>query len=395
MIRHLLKLVWHRKRSTGLLMLEIAVSFLVVFAVALAALRFATNWRRPLGFDWRQAWVVTIDTNSFSDDEWAPEDVTRVRQLLAEARSLPRVEAAAGTFITPYEIGGSFGMLNFQNRSVRMSVIEVTDDFDRVAGLHLVRGRFFGRPDDGSNVSPVVINQRLANTLFADADPVGKVVERGERAVRVVGVVDEFRQFGELFAGGNVLFERVTLASADERPPRRILLRMALGTPASFEPEVLVRLAPVTPSWSLSVESLAAMRHSQLRLQMAPLAVGGVVAAFLLLMVALGLLGVLWQNVTRRTRELGLRRAAGASRRAVHRQVLLELLLITGLAVTPALVLVLQLPLLSLFDGIEPALVIAAAAAALLVVFALTTSCGLYPSRVATRLAPADALRWE
>jgi hypothetical protein len=37
MIRHLLKLVWHRKRSTGLLMLEIAVSFLVVFAVALVA----------------------------------------------------------------------------------------------------------------------------------------------------------------------------------------------------------------------------------------------------------------------------------------------------------------------------------------------------------------------
>jgi len=128
---------------------------------------------------------------------------------------------------------------------------------------------------------------------------------------------------------------------------------------------------------------------------MAPLVVGAVVAAFLLLMVALGLLGVLWQNVTRRTRELGLRRAAGASREAVHRQVLLELVLVTSLAIAPALVLVLQLPLLSLFDGIEPPLVIAAAVAAMLVVYALTTACGLYPSRVATRLAPADALRWE
>jgi ABC-type antimicrobial peptide transport system permease subunit len=39
--------------------------------------------------------------------------------------------------------------------------------------------------------------------------------------------------------------------------------------------------------------------------------------------------------------------------------------------------------------------VVAAAVAAMVVVFALTTSCGLYPSRVATRLAPADALRWE
>ena len=395
MIRHLLKLVWHRKRSTGLLMLEIAVSFLVVFAVALVSLRFAANWRRPLGFDWRDVWVVTVDTNATTDDEWAPEDPARIRQLLAEARSLPRVEAAAGALIAPYEIGGSFGNLSYENRSTRMSVIEATDDFAAVARLRLAGGRFFGRADDGSSVPPVVINRRLAQALFADADPLGKVIDRGQRPVRVVGVIDEFRQFGELLAGGNVLFERITLAEAAERPPRRLLLRMAPGTSAAYEPEVIARLAPVAPGWSLSVKPLAAMRHSQLRLQTAPLIVGVVVAAFLLVMVALGMLGVLWQNVTRRTRELGLRRAAGASRAAVHRQVLLELVLVTTLAVVPALLLVVQLPLLSLFGELEPGLVVAAAAAALAVVFALTVGCGLYPSRVATRLAPAEALRWE
>ena len=395
MIRHLLKLVWHRKRSTGLLMLEIAVSFLVVFAVALVALRFAANWRRPLGFDWHDVWVVTIDTNTANEDEWAPEAAARVRQLLAEARSLPRVESAAGVLIPPYEIGGSFGNMSYQDRSARMSVIEATDDLAGVARLHLVAGRFFGRADDGASVAPVVINRRLAQALFEDLDPVGKVIDRGRRQVRIVGVIDEFRQFGELLAGGNVLFERITLADADERPPRRLMLRMTPGTTAAYEPEVIARLAPAAPGWSLSVEPLAATRHSQLRLQVAPLAVGGVVAAFLLLMVALGMLGVLWQNVTRRTRELGLRRAAGASRAAVHRQVLLELVLVATLAVVPALLLVVQLPLLSLFGELEPGLVAAAALAALVVVFALTVGCGLYPSRVATRLAPAEALRWE
>jgi putative ABC transport system permease protein len=394
-IRHLLKLVWHRKRSTGLLMLEIAVSFLVVFAVALFALRCVANWRRPLGFQWQDVWVVNVDTNASTDDEGTAEDVARTRQLLAEARSLPPVVATAGALIAPYQIGGSYGVLNYQNRSARMSVIEATDDFASVARLHLVAGRFFGRADDGSNVPPVVINQRLARALFEGVDPLGKVIGHGQRPVRVVGVIDEFRQFGELLSGGNVLFERITLANADERPPRRLMLRMAPGTTAAYEPELVRRLAPVAPGWSLSVQPLAAMRHSQLRLQMAPLVVGGVVAGFLLLMVALGLLGVLWQNVTRRTRELGLRRAAGASRAAVHRQVMLELVLVTSLAVVPALLLVVQLPLLSLFEDLEPLLVVAAAATALVVVFALTVSCGLYPSRVATRLAPADALRWE
>ena len=43
--------------------------------------------------------------------------------------------------------------------------------------------------------------------------------------------------------------------------------------------------------------------------------VGGLVAGFLMVMVGLGLIGVLWQNVTQRTREIGLRRATGAARR--------------------------------------------------------------------------------
>jgi putative ABC transport system permease protein len=60
--------------------------------------------------------------------------------------------------------------------------------------------------------------------------------------------------------------------------------------------------------------------------------VGGVVAAFLLADGGFGLVGVLWQNVVRRTRELGLRRAAGATRGDVRRQISMELLLFTTLA---------------------------------------------------------------
>jgi putative ABC transport system permease protein len=395
MIRHLLKLVWHRKRSTALLMLEIAVSFVVVFLVTLFALRYAMSWRTPIGFDWRNAWVVAIDTNVPTDDEWSSEDATRLRQLLAEARTLPRVESAAAALLAPYEIGGSYGMASFENRSTRVAVDETTDDFADTLGLHLVAGRFFGRADDGATIPPVVMNRRLAAALFGDGDALGQVIHRGQRSFRVVGIVDEFRPFGELWSGDNWLFQRVTLANADERPPRRLVLRMAPGTTAGYEPALLARLAPLASGWSLSIQPMSAMRHSQLRLQMAPLLVGGVVAGFLLLMVGLGLLGVLWQNVTRRTRELGLRRAAGASRAAVHRQVLLELALVTTLAVIPALALVVQLPMISLLDDLSASTVAAASGIALAVIFALTLSCGVYPSRVATRLEPADALRWE
>ena len=63
-----------------------------------------------------------------------------------------------------------------------------------------------------------------------------------------------------------------------------------------------------------------------------PLAIMGMVAGFLLLMVALGLSGVLWQNVTQRIRELGLRRAKGADRARIKRQIFMEIALMTGIA---------------------------------------------------------------
>jgi putative ABC transport system permease protein len=172
-IRHLLKLVWHRKRSTGLLMLEIAVSFVVVFAVALFTLRFAGNWRKPLGFAWRDAWIVDVDTNVTTDDYWTPEDVTRTRQLLAEARALPHVAAAAVAYITPYELGGSFGNVYYDKRSADISVIDVSDGFAEVAQLSPSSGRFFSRADDGAGVPPVVINARLARELLGGDDPLG------------------------------------------------------------------------------------------------------------------------------------------------------------------------------------------------------------------------------
>jgi len=112
-------------------------------------------------------------------------------------------------------------------------------------------------------------------------------------------------------------------------------------------------------------------------------------------MVALGLMGVLWQNVVQRTREIGLRRANGASRGAIHRQVVGELLLITTAAVVPAVALVLQLPVLNLFESLRGEVFVAGLLTSLGVVYLLAAVCALYPSWMAGRVQPAEALHWE
>ena len=140
------------------------------------------------------------------------------------------------------------------------------------------------------------------------------------------------------------------------------------------------------------------MRESMLRMYTMPLVAIGTVAGFLLLMVALGLTGVVWQSVTQRIREFGLRRAKGATIADIRRQVLVEMVIMTSLALLVGVLLVAQLPLLPLPTDLQviPAGVFAASIAiSVAAIYFLTLLCGWYPSRLATRVQPAEALHYE
>ncbi len=174
-----------------------------------------------------------------------------------------------------------------------------------------------------------------------------------------------------------------------------LLIKLRPGTPADFEERLTERAQRVAPDWSFRVKPLAQARESSFRLKIAPLAVGGVVAFFLLLMVGLGLLGVLWQNLLQRTREIGLRRATGASRQAVHRQILLEQLLLTTLGVILGTILVIQIPVLDLAGFISTRIFVGGLLVAAGSMYLLSMLCAFYPSTVAARVPPAEALRYE
>jgi putative ABC transport system permease protein len=216
----------------------------------------------------------------------------------------------------------------------------------------------------------------------------------------VVGVFEDFRKDGELSSPENFLFQRVRLDDGIPKAnlPGRLLVRLVPGTPASFEETVVKRLLADAPDWSFEVQAEDVMRESKLRQYTMPLVAVGTVAGFLLLMVALGLTGVVWQSVTQRIREFGLRRAKGATIADVRRQVLVEMVIMTSLALIVGVVLLAQLPLLPLPSdldvipaGVFAASIVVSAAA----IYLLTLLCGWYPSRLATKVQPAEALHYE
>ncbi|HVT58099.1 MAG TPA: ABC transporter permease [Thermoanaerobaculia bacterium] len=402
MIRHLLKLVWNRKRAGALLMLEIFFSFLVTAVVATLGLFCWRNYRQPLGFSYRDVWQVAVDSKQWRGGE-APAAAARdtMSRLLRELQSLPRVEAAAGTMVVPFSTSDDVMIDDSGHGPVRMDFNVVSLDFDRVMGLHLVAGRWFGKGDEALAWQPVVVNRNLARAAFGGADPIGRRLgvpdpKGQEPERRVIGVVADYRKNGELAGDGNYLF-------LPQRQPgggsghlfASLLLRVRPGTTAAFEEELTGRLQRIAPGWSFAVTTLAEMRASSFRLRLAPLLTGCVIALFLLAMVGLGLTGVMWQNLLQRTRELGLRRAAGASRAALLRQIVTEQLLLTTLSVGLATALVVQLPISRLAGALPGAVMAAGLASAMAVIYALVILCSLYPSVIASRVPPAEALRFE
>ena len=216
----------------------------------------------------------------------------------------------------------------------------------------------------------------------------------GENDCRVIGVINEFRKDGEFSGAGNYLFERKRLDDPRNRPPANLLMKMRPGTSADFEEKLVAKLQAVAREWSFEISPLTRMRENSIKLRLVPVLVLGLIAGFLMIMVGLGLVGVLWQSVTQRTRELGLRRAKGATQQHIHKQILGELCVITTIGLLAGVILVVQFPLLNLI-ALEPQVFTLSLFASLFVIFALTLVAGLYPSWMAAKVQPAEALHYE
>jgi putative ABC transport system permease protein len=415
MTRHLFRLIWNRKRSNFLIMVEILCAFLVLEGVVLMASYYANNYLHPLGFTIDRVWGIRMDAKARGEDkgERAAQMAT-VQQLFNAVRDMPEVEAVCSGFTTPYANSSWTGGHKMSGRDVNYAMNSATDDCPAVYGITLTRGRWFDKSDDGSAYNPVVVNEQFVREIFGDADPINKTPQRDpdpeeERARadrgdkppkpwRVVGVIQDFRQHGEYSAPEPYVFERVDLTDPETWPPRMLIIKVRSGTTPAFEEALVNRLQSVAKDWSFGVTLLTNQRDDKLLGYTGPLTLHAIVAGFLLMMVALGLTGVVWQNVTQRIREIGLRRAKGARIENIHRQILGELVVMTSLALVVGVLLVAQVPLLPLptdFLWVPVSVFVVSIVISVLAIYALTLLCGWYPARLATKIQPAEALHYE
>lgn len=403
MTRHLFRLVWNRRRAHVLVGLEILVSFLIVFVVAVLALKTFGNAREPVGFSSGNVTVVEVGLKRDVVEKADGDDRARMKRALDVVRRLDGVEAAAAAFLVPYQQGSAVSAQEVNGRRIEYGYTEVTDEYHDAMRLEVVAGRWFSREDDGRPYRAMVVTRELARQVFGDGDPVGKDIPEGEagpgepapRSKRVVGVLAAYREGSDYSTAGPFAIFRTDLSSSEDPVPSRIVVRLRPGTPRAFEETLVRTLEATVGEWSFTAEPLEVAREAAARRWLVPMFSGAIVGGFLMLLVALGLTGVLWQNVTRRTREIGLRRATGATGRQVAVQVVMEVWIVTALAVLVGGTVALQAPVYVPGGLLTMADALSGAAFAAVALFALTGLCAAYPGWLAARVDPSEALRYE
>jgi putative ABC transport system permease protein len=378
----------------GLIMIEIFFSFIVLFAVLSTTIYFYTNYRHPLGYTIERVWSIRVRSN-LPFRSHRKEKAEGMKQLSIALRDLPEIESVGGISAAPYAHSTWISGTEYKGRNVNAEMLIAGDGIKDVLDVRLTSGRWFTAEDDDTTFKPAVINERLAHELFGSENPIGK--ETPFTKTRVIGVVSDFRKGGAFAQLDNYHIARLrTDDTTSNVETYTLLIKVRPGTTAAFQERLVKVLESVEKGWTYDVTQLERERDEDLKVRLAPLLAGAIVAGFLLSMVALGLIGVLWQNVSQRIGEIGLRRALGGTPAHLARQIQGEQFVITSIGVTAASGLVLQIPLLNLTDGaVNTEVFLVSLVVSLVVMFGLTYFCSMFPGWLAMQIEPAEALHYE
>jgi predicted permease len=393
----------HRRRVLGVtepfVVVQLALSLVLAVGAALCARSLFNLERTPYGFD-QDILLAKIDPKPGG---YTVESVgTLYRRVYDAVAALPGVESVTFARYSPF--GGyrsSFGDAMVEGytpppgQDLRLEAVEVGPNYPQTLGMPLVAGRSLAFTDTTGAAPVAMVNEAFARRFFPTSSPVGHQL-RLNTPYEIVGVVSDAQFHGARDATTPFVFVPMLQETSQRALDCEVEVRTR-GDAATFAQAVRQTIEGVD---SRVVVRRTRTLRSQVLASFGPerLAAGfvGAFALLALLLAAVGLYGVVAHGVARRTNEIGIRVALGASRPDVLWLIVRETIvrLCAGVAIGVAGALAASQLLASQLFGVTTVDPISyALAAAGLAVVAVATS--LIPASRALRVDPVTALRAE
>ena len=389
----------HKMRSM-LTMLGVILgvaSLITLFSVVEGSKKKSLEWMKEVG---------GFEKMSVSDLELKNADKLRINRskgrtyqdsvaLLAKCDSVKYVSAEVSKWFTT----------SYKGKNYRVGVYGVTDNFLKINSYEVAYGRYITDWDLERRSRVCVIGTQVAKELFKNEFPLGKDMFINGQNFTVVGIIKEYilmagkrnslgwknnwisipiTTMQDRFTGNDSL----TYLSVQVKDSTR------LAETVQQLKNVLLKRHYYLEDFSVDTREEAAERMKQQNIMYTVLL--GCIGGISLLVGGIGIMNIMLASVTARTREIGIRRALGATKLNVLSQFLVEALIIS--VVGGIFGVLLGLVLVELFSRL-PEIVPALDAGNILLAFSFSVCVGLffgvYPARKAANLNPIDALRYE
>lgn len=419
MLQHYFKLVWARRKQYFMIMATLFLAFLTIsFFGSLVLKRLLYMWKST-GLSYEYVYSNSLQSSAkrnlqfnIGDPNLPPDSIPEVdaqraafMQIVKQLELEPEIQnISVSPGPVPFNFNsGTWQSIYFNEQEMRVVSYFFDDHFTKVIGLPLKEGRWFKQEDNQATIPPIIITMNIVRKFFPNRSPIGEIIQTKHRNkdpenYRIIGVIDIYRPRPDELPDPTII-KRYQPSEPSALPPREILASYHPGTDLKDIDEKLKQIGatiPIRGGWWYRDKgrSLEEIKEDNMQQFMMPLAIALAIALILLSNVAIGIFGVFWQNVLRRTSELGIRRAMGSTQKGIHWLILGESLAIATISIMLGTILFIQIPIAG-YSDISFVDALTGIGFSTVFIYILVVGCSLYPAFLAGKIQPAIALMEE
>ena len=398
MIRHILKLMWNRKRSLVWIFIEQVFVFgVILFCFSMLS---DTVFRHYAKGTIRMDDIISVNFARFESEEQTEDEVeTDPKAIRAQFHNmLEAMKEWSSVELVSFGRGGAMpgnnshrlDSVTFNGQRLRPSIKYCDENYYKMFSPALKEGEWFRDSDAFSDTPPAVITQRLADRAEFTGNAVGQTIFYNGRTFRITGVVEAFKDRpteNQLSA----LFVPVSLVT-DDNIWWEYTVKHKPGMSSEFSRAFMAEFYRNFPRDRFQPQFVELYR---LIVQVSFLQFTFVVSlfaiptAFLLIFAFMGTFGVVWMQTKKRISEMGLRIALGSTPARLLRVVIFENLVLTTIAMLPGLIVVALLYAFDPKDGLEWW---TSVSAAIVIMWLFSIVSAWYPAWKAAKVQPVEAL---